>query len=132
MLRPPGPPFSLDAVTFRFPALAGSAGSLPIGSGREAALAALLVARLAADAIPPGSLPLVLRAERATAARHWLGATCPDARVRNACAAVAEATGGDDGALVGRALTGLIEAISHVLDEAARMELAALARAFAG
>src|SRR5512140_2779209 len=96
MLQPPAPPYALTAPAFRFPALAALAGGLPVGAGREAALAVLLVARLATGALPEGPLSRALRARRATAARHWIGATCPDVRVRGACLALADATAGDE------------------------------------
>ena len=40
-------PYSLESLAFPFPALAALAGRLPLGGGREVALAAMLVARLA-------------------------------------------------------------------------------------
>ena len=40
-------PYALEPLRFPFPALAALAGRLPLGGGREVALAALMTARLA-------------------------------------------------------------------------------------
>lgn len=128
MLRPPAPPFAVPAVAFRFPALAALAGRLPVGSGREAALAALLVARLAAGMVPDARLARPIRAQRAAAARQWLPSMCPDVRVRAACTTLAAATAEDDPSPVGKALVRVIEVTAPHLDSAARSELSALAR----
>ena len=90
----------------------------------------LLVARLATRALGPAALSCALRAKRATAARHWIGATCPDARVRAACIALADATAGDEPEPVARALLSVADAAAQHLGQAARLELTSLARSF--
>jgi hypothetical protein len=126
MLRPPSPPYSVENAEFAFPALAALMGRLPLGAGREAMLAALLAARLAAGAIP-GNLPVAARRQRAASAAHWLRAMCPDAKVRVACTALADATGGDAPESVAKALQTVIDVTAGQLDTAARSELAGLA-----
>lgn len=136
MLQPELPPYSVEPATFQFPALAALAGKLQLGSGREAAVAALLAARLARDAADPDTLDRATREARAAAARDWFRALCPDARIRAACTAVADATGGPgprsegglDTAALARAIQRVSEVTSRHLDAAARRELEALAR----
>jgi hypothetical protein len=132
VLRPPPPPYSLAPTDFRFPALAALGGRLSLGAGREAVVAVLLAARLAAGAVPATPLSRELRAARAAAAVQWLGATCPDARVRSACVAVADASAADAPLAIASALAKVIEVTSTHLDPAARAELTTLARIFDG
>lgn len=132
VLRPQLPPYSVEPATFRFPALAALAGKLPLGSGREAVLSALLAARLAAQTLHADADGSALAA-RAAAARDWFRALCPDAKVRAACTAVADATAGgpggqSDAEAVARALHRLAEVAGRHLDAAARAELETLAR----
>ena len=129
-MQPAPPPYAVSTSTFAFPALAALAGSLPLGSGREAALAALLAARMAAGAEPSSGLSRATRAARATAARQWLPAMCPDTRVRAACTAVVESTADDQPESVAKALHRVIEVTASHLTVAARSELTSLAKAF--
>jgi hypothetical protein len=66
------PPYSLRSLAFPFPALAALAGRLPLGGGREVALASLTAARLANAMLEPDPLPVAERTTRAAAARVWL------------------------------------------------------------
>jgi len=52
---------------------------------------------------------------------------CPDAKVRAACAAVADSSARDDPGEVSRALQRVMEVTAPHLDAAARLELATLA-----
>ena len=131
VLRPPAPPYALATTAFRFPALAALAGRLPLGSGREAVLAALIAARLAAGATPPSPLDRTRRTARAVAAQQWLHATCPDPRVRAACSALADATAGNVGDSVAQALQRVMEVTAPHLDQGARSEILAIIRVFA-
>jgi hypothetical protein len=133
VLQPPSsPPGAVQTIRFRFPALAALAGQLPVGAGREAALAALLSARMAAGAALPSPLPAALREVRAAAARHWLQGSCPDAKVRAACSALAEATAGDAPEGVASALARVMEVTAPNLDTAARLEFGTLIAVFRG
>jgi hypothetical protein len=90
-------------------------------------LAVLLTARVAEGGINPG-LPRQARVERAAAAAHWLGTSCPDAKIRAACVAAIEASAEDDREPLAKALTRLIEVNGLHLDGASRSELTALVR----
>ena len=135
MLRTPPPPYSLSPASFRFPALAAQAAKLPLGAGRETILSTLLAARLAADSLSGVPLDASTRAARAEAARDWFRASCPDARVRVACTAVADATAGGSSSAssvpdsddVAKAVGRLVELAARHLDRASRAELEALA-----
>lgn len=132
MLRPPSPPFAVAPATFRFRALASLAGRLPIGAGRETALAALLSARLAAGALPSAQHARPVRVARAAAMKQWLTAMCPDVKVRAACAVLADATAEDDPDGVVRALQRVIEVTAPHIDAAARAEFTSLASELRG
>jgi hypothetical protein len=88
-------PGSLDLPPFPFPALAALAARAPLGNGREVALAAFVVARLAHGCLGPAPLPVATREQRAAAARLWLASlTLPSAlRVPVARAIDASITG---------------------------------------
>jgi hypothetical protein len=123
VLRTTPPPYSLETPSFRFPALAALAGRLPLGSGRETALAVLLSARVAEGALTPGLLSASVRKARGAAAHQWLAATCPDAKVRAACTALVEAAATGDRAAIGKAVTRVMDVTAGHLDAAARSEL---------
>ena len=132
MLRPPLPPFAVTPATFRFPALASLAGRLPIGAGRETALAALLAMRIAAGSLPSAQHAQPVRVARAAAMKQWLTAMCPDAKVRAACAVLADTTAEDDPEAVVRALQRVMEVTAPHLDAAARAEITSLASELRG
>jgi hypothetical protein len=125
----PSPVYSLDAPAFRFRALAALAGRAPLGGEREAALAALLAARLVAAVLPPDRLPVEHRAPRAQAARGWLGALALPAGQRTAVARVIDASAGEAMAPIATALERLREALARQLDNGSLAELSALERA---
>jgi hypothetical protein len=89
------PPYAVPPVHFPFRALAARAGRAPLGGEREVALAALMVARLARDAVGENELPIALRAERAAAARAWLASLALPARARSPLTRLLEASAGD-------------------------------------
>jgi len=122
-------PYALAQAEFRFPALTAVAARLPLGSGRESAVAALLAARLATSFVTGVALTPAQRAERGAAASHWLGSTCPDARMRAACISVADAAGSGDAAQAGRALARVQELLAPIVSADARAELAELVAA---
>jgi hypothetical protein len=124
------PPFALAPITFPFPALAGLAGRLPLGGGREVALAVLTAARLAAVMLPPEALPGDERQARATAARVWLASLALPAplRVPLARAIDASATGPMP---MSSALRGVSAAAASYLDGGSSLELDRLVRRLA-
>jgi hypothetical protein len=124
-------PYALEALRFPFPALASLAGRLPLGGGREVALAALLTARLAqgaatSDALPPGD-----RAARASAAKVWLASLALPATTRVPFARCVESTTGTPLQVAG-ALRSLVAAAGAHLDGPSVQELEKLARSLAG
>ncbi|MHB0947735.1 MAG: hypothetical protein ACYC3Q_09205 [Gemmatimonadaceae bacterium] len=132
------PPYALDLTSFRFPALAALAGRAPLGGAREAALAALLVARLAATLAAnfpglPGAGPLdpVLRAERAALARQWLSGLSLPAPARGALGRAIDATAQSAPQALRPALDAAVAALSPLLDAPGRAELQQLAAAIA-
>lgn len=120
-------PFGLAPIRFPFPALAALAGRLPLGGGREVALASLTVARLAQSAIGRDALTIADRAARANAAKVWLASLALPAATRGAFARVIESTAAPaSNAAV--ALRALIGAASGHLDGPSVAELERLAR----
>jgi hypothetical protein len=118
-------PYSVTPIPFRFVALARLAGSLPLGQGRESAIAVLLVARLAGSALVDDIVPAAV-AKRAAAARKWLPSLCPDKAVCAAAAAVCDAIMAGDGRGVSRAMARVTEITAPILSAGARFELAAI------
>lgn len=128
----PAPQYGLGAPAFRYPALAAQAARGRLGGDRELALAAFVAAHLAAGAIPPPeSLPAPIRAARAAGARRWYAALALPASVRAVFVRVADATAGDEPALIAPAIGALIDAVARALDPGARAELDALVRQLA-
>jgi len=125
------PPYALDPVPFRFPALAHLAGRTALGGEREIALATYLAARLAHDVLAERGVPQPVRAERAVNAKTWLTTLSLPATARSALANLIEASGGDAMA-VAPALRSVIEVTSARLDRGARAELDRLAETFEG
>ena len=120
------PPYALSTPTFRFRHLAAFAGKAPIGGAREVALAALVVARLAADCREdmgeePGS-----RATRCAAAKTWLGTLALPASVRTALTRCADASAIAHPPGVAQELSALSKAVKEYLDPLACGELDAL------
>ena len=120
-------PFALDAPAFPLPAVAGLAGRLPLGGGREVALATLLCGRLAHGLLAGSPLPPLERAERATSARSWLASLALPAPLRQTCLRLADATSGTPLQVAG-ALRALTTAAGGTLDAASVQELEQLAR----
>jgi len=120
-------PHALDALPFSFPALAALSGRLPLGGGREVALAALLTARLAEGATIDDGLPVAERVSRASAAKVWLASMALPAATRVPFARLIEATTGATSP-VGAAVRAVISATEGYLDAAAVQELDRLAR----
>jgi hypothetical protein len=119
------------APRFPFPALAALAGRVPIGRGREVALACLMGARLASGALPPLPLPLDMRGERARAALGWLASLTLPAKLRAPLGRLYDATARPPGAELAAAVRAVTEAAAAHLDAAARGELERLAAAAA-
>jgi hypothetical protein len=86
----------LAPAPFPLPALASAAADAPLGAGREALLALLLVGRLAAATSGPEALPPPVRAARAAAARQWLATAALPTPLRTALVRVLESTAADD------------------------------------
>jgi hypothetical protein len=127
----PVPPYALATPRPRFPALAARAARAPLGGGREAVLAVLVLARLAAGQLSRPPLTAPLREARAAAARTWLGALTLPAPLRPALLRALEATGGDAPALR-EALESVIQVTSSHLDRATVGEVQALVRELGG
>lgn len=115
-------PYAVTPIPFRFVALARLAGSLPLGQGRESALAVLLVARLAQAALVGGLVPAAM-AKRAASGRKWLHSLCPDKVVCAATAAVCDAITAGDPRAIERAMARVTEVTAPILTAAARAEL---------
>jgi len=124
-------PYALEPLRFPFPALAALAGRLPLGGGREVALAALLTARLAHGAVAGDALHPGDRATRASAAKVWLASLALPATTRVPFARCVEATTGTPLQVAG-ALRSLVAAASTHLDGPSIQELEKLARLLAG
>ena len=123
-------PYALDSLRFPLPALAALTGRLPLGGGREVALAALLVARLAQGVLPDEGLAAADRTTRAATAKVWLASLALPAPTRVPFARCLDATATSPLATAG-ALRSLIAAINSHLDGAAVQELEKLARQLA-
>jgi hypothetical protein len=126
------PPYALAEPVFPLRALALSAARAPLGGAREALTAALVAARLAASAHGPAAIPPPLRTERATAARHWIGALTLTAPVRSAVTQLLDASATGDPAILAAALAKVTDVTAPHLDRKARSELDHLARTIGG
>lgn len=124
-------PYAVESLRFPFPALAALAGRLPLGGGREVALAALLTARLAQGVASGEALHPSDRATRATAAKVWLASLALPAATRVPFARCVEATTGTSLQVAG-ALRSLVAAAGAHLDGPSVQELEKLARQLAG
>jgi hypothetical protein len=124
-------PFALETLRFPFPALAALSGRLPLGGGREVALASLLTARLALSVSTGESLPSADRASRAAAAKVWLASLALPATTRVPFARCVESTTGTPLQVAG-ALRSLVAAAGAHLDGPSVQELEKLARQLAG
>ena len=124
-------PYALDPLRFPFPALAALAGRLPLGGGREVALAALMMARLATGVLTSESLPLAERTTRAAAARVWLASLALPATSRVPFARCLDASTGTPQQLA-IALRSVIIAVSAHLDNSSTQELEQLASTLSG
>lgn len=123
-------PFALAPIAFPFPALAGLAGRLPLGGGREVVLAVLTAARLGVVMLPPEAVPGDERRARAAAARVWLASLALPAplRVPLARAIDASATGPMP---MSAALRAVAAAAGSYLDGGSSLELDRLVRRLA-
>jgi hypothetical protein len=120
-------PFGLEPIAFPFPALAALAGRLPLGGGREVALAALTCARLASGAAGSDPLAPPDRAARATAAKVWLASVALPTPIRVPFARCIDATAGSSSSIAA-SLRALIAAATNYLDGSSIEELERLAR----
>ena len=121
------PPYTLASTTFRFRALAALAGRAPLGGGRETALAAYVVARLALGVLPDTLLRREDRVVRATAARTWLASLALPAPLRAPFAKVIDSTRHDSAPAVAAALVTVADVAASYLDAPALAELRGLA-----
>jgi hypothetical protein len=124
-------PFSLEPLAFPFPALAALAGRLPLGGGREVALAALLLARLAQGLRANDAISTPDRVARAASAKVWLASLALPAATRVPFARCVEATAGTPLQVAG-ALRSMTAAAGPHLDGPSMQELERLARQLAG
>lgn len=122
------PPFALTAPVFPLRTLASAVSRAPVGGVRETLLAALVGARLASGALEPAPLPVPVRAERATAARHWMAALSLAAPVRAALNQLVDASIQGIPEPLQNALVNVIEVTAPHLDRKARSELERLAQ----
>ena len=120
-------PFSLEPLAFPFPALAALAGRLPLGGGREVALASLLMARLAWGVSGSEPMSVADRVSRAASAKVWLASLALPAPTRVPFARCVEATAGSSLQVAG-ALRSVIAATGSHLDGPSIQELEKLAR----
>lgn len=106
--------------------MAEAAGRAPVGGPREAVLAALLGARLAAAALPSQALTAAQRASRADAARAWLGTVALQPVPKIAATRLLESTAGNDLGAIATALAKVTDVTAPWLDRAARSALDSL------
>ena len=125
------PPYSLATPTFQFPALAALAGRAPIGGDRELVLACLMACRLAAGAVGPSPLPVVVRAERSGSAKTWLASLALPPAARTPFTRLADAAASEDHSALRSTLQRVISACRPVLDGASRQEVERFAAAVA-
>ncbi|MDQ6612353.1 MAG: hypothetical protein M3Y64_07965 [Gemmatimonadota bacterium] len=124
------PPYSLQPLSFPFPALAALAGRLPLGGGREIALASLTAARLAVSMLEPEPLAVADRTTRASAARVWLASLALPTTMRVPFTRCFESTAGAPIGAAG-ALRSLQTLIHAHLDAPSSLELERLSRRLA-
>lgn len=115
-------PYSVTPTPFRFPALAALAGRAPIGGQREIVLGTYVAVRLADDALSGVGLSADARADRARAARHWLGMIALPAPILAALVEAAEATMRDSAAIAD-GLRSVLDAVDSSLDGPSRSEV---------
>ena len=120
-------PYGLEPLAFPFPALAALAGRLPLGGGREVALAALMSARLAQALRGATAVSATDRGARASAAKVWLASLALPANTRVPFARCIDATTGSALQVAG-ALRSLVAVAGTHLDGASVQELERLAR----
>ncbi len=118
-------PFAVPSIRFPFRALAARAGRASLGGEREVAMAALMVARLACDALGARAAEGKQRAERATAAKAWLASIAVPARARPVLGRALDATA-QDAASISAALGELEKVVAPWLDEPSVAELRAI------
>lgn len=123
----PQPSLSHLAPRFPFPALAALAGRVPLGRGREVAMACLMGARLVAGALQPLELPSAVRIERARGAGSWLASLAIPAKLRAPLARLYDATARGSGPELAAATRAAADAAASHLDADARAELDRLA-----
>jgi hypothetical protein len=124
-------PYALEPLRFAFPALAALAGRLPLGGGREVALAALMTARLAQGVSSGDALHPADRVSRAAAAKVWLASLALPSTTRAPFTRAVDATTGTALQAAG-ALRSLVAAAGAHLDGPSVQELERLARILAG
>jgi hypothetical protein len=132
-LPAPRAPYSLEPLTFAFPALASLAGRAPLGGPRETALGCLIASRILRDSL---ALDAMLTAEqlqqRIQGAKHWLGSAAIQAPSRAALGRLLEASSTKDRGAMRAALDVVMTVTANQLDQGARLELVRLAQAIAG
>lgn len=121
-------PFSVPPIRFPFRALAARVGRAPLGGEREVAMAALMVARLACDALGLRAADVKQREGRATAAKTWLASIAVPASARPALSRALDATA-HDRAAIGEALEEVVKVAAPWLDDASLAELRAVTSA---
>lgn len=99
-----------------------------MGGEREVALAVLMVARLACDALEARASAVKQREERAAAAKSWLASIAVPARARPTLARALDATARDRTAIAA-AIEELVKVAAPWLDDASLAELRAVTAA---
>jgi hypothetical protein len=122
-------PYALSVPAFRLRAVAEAAGRAPVGGPREAVMAALLGARLAASALGARPLPAAQRAARSDAARAWLGTVALQPVPKAAALRLLECTSGGDLGAMATALAKVTDVTAPWLDRSARSALDSLVQA---
>jgi hypothetical protein len=122
------PPFAVPPIRFPFRALAARAGRASLGGEREVAMAVLMVARLAGDALGPRAAEVKQREERAAAAKAWLASIAVPARARPVLGRALDASAGDPAA-ISAALEELAKVAGAWLDDLSVAELRAITAA---
>ena len=120
------PPFAPARATFPCPALMAAAARAPLGGVRESLLGDVMAVRLASAMRPPFPVAAVARAQRAEAARVWLGALTVPAKTRTVLLRAFAASAGNDLSQVADSIAQVTEVTAPHLDRGARSELVRL------
>lgn len=121
------PPFAPARAQVACRGLLALAARSGLGGARETLLGALMATRLVSGLRGPHPLPAPARAQRAEAARAWLGAIMVPAKVRSVLLRAFVTSAGEDRLAAADAIAQVTDVTASHLDRVARSELVRLA-----